>query len=147
HHEFNQCDPTGTVGLQDGFYVQNLRATDRLMTDGVRTEARRTLGFYDDTDLAFYYSLADQFAIGDRYFCSLLGPTIPNRMFLIAATAFGHIHTASSNAQSGGNDLVPPPGGYTPTTGTIFDRLDASGVTWKDYFHDLPQAGLFRPFD
>jgi phospholipase C len=135
HHEFNQCFPAASVGSNDGFYVQNLTAVDRLMTDGLRTQPERTMGFYDNTDLPFYYSLADQVAIGDRYFCSILGPTIPNRMYLMAATSFGHIHTT--------NDLVPPPGGNTPVTGNIFKSLNAANVTWKNYFHDVPQAGLF----
>ena len=135
HHEFNQCLPAASVGGNDGFYVQNLTAVDRLMTDGLRTHPERTMGFYDNGDVPFYYSLADQFAIGDRYFCSILGPTIPNRMYLMAATSFGHIHTT--------NDLVPPPGGNTPVTGNIFKSLNAHGITWKDYFHDLPQASIF----
>ena len=134
HHEFNQCDPAGTVGLSDGFYFQNRNATDRLMTDGVRAQPERALGFYDDTDFPFYYSLASTFAIGDRYFCSLLGQTIPNRMYLLAGTSFGHMQTAP--------DILPPPGGYTPQTGNIFKSLNAKGITWKDYFHDVPQAGV-----
>jgi len=51
------------------------------------------MGYWDGSDLPFYYSLASQFPIGDRYFCSVMGPTYPNRRFLIAATALGDVTT------------------------------------------------------
>src|SRR5262249_31647028 len=78
------------------------------------------------------------FAISDRYFASVLGPTFPNRSYLMAATSFGHLTT---------NDIFPPPGGYKPITGTIFDLMNRFGVTWADYFQDAPQAGSFLPGD
>ena len=35
---------------------------------------------------------------------------------------------------------------YKPITGTIFDLMEKQGVTWADYFQDVPQGGSFRPF-
>jgi len=55
----------------------------------------------------------------------------------LAATSFGHLKT---------NDRFPPPGGYKPVTGTIFDLLNANGVSWANYFQDVPQGGSFLPF-
>ena len=69
----------------------------------------------------FYYALAETFAIDDHYHCDVVGPTVPNRFYLMAATSFGHLTT---------NEIVPPAGGYKPITGTIFDKLDAAGITW-----------------
>src|SRR5207244_10944329 len=43
--------------------------------------------------------------------------------YLLAATSFGHIR----------NDLPPTPTDFVPPGGTIFERLDAAGVTWKVY--------------
>jgi hypothetical protein len=86
--------------------------------------------------LPFYYSLASVFPIADRYFCSLLGPTFPNRRYLMAATSMGMI-----------NDTVPGPTDY-PQNGTIFDRLHGAGVSWKDYFSlasIASQLALFPP--
>src|SRR5207302_6651602 len=80
---------------------------------------------------------AQKFAIDDRYFASLLGPTFPNRSYLMAATSFGHVTSA---------DTFPPPGGYKPITGTIFDLLTQNGVSWADYFQDAPQGASFLPF-
>jgi phospholipase C len=96
-----------------------------------------TMGFYNQDELPFYYDLAKNFAISDRFFCSVLGPTFPNRSYLLAATSFGHLTT---------NDDFPPPGGYRPITGTIFDLLEANHVAWVDYFQDVPQGGSFRDF-
>jgi phospholipase C len=80
-----------------------------------------SMGYWQKTDLPFYYSLASVYPIADRYFCSVLGQTFPNRRYLIAATSLGMI-----------NDTVPNPLDY-PANGTIFDRLHDAGVTWKDY--------------
>ena len=71
-----------------------------------------------------------------RYFASVPGPTFPNRSYLQAATSFGHLTT---------NDTFPPPGGYKPITGTIYDLLNSNNVTWGDYFQDAPQGGSFLP--
>jgi phospholipase C len=96
-----------------------------------------TMGFYNQDDLPYYYDLAQSFAISDRFFASVVGPTFPNRSYLVAATSFGHLTT---------NDTFPPPGGYKPITGTIFDLLEANHVSWADYFQDVPQGGAFRTF-
>jgi phospholipase C len=95
-----------------------------------------TMGYYIQTDLPFYYSLASTFAIDDRYFSSVLGPTFPNRSYLYAATSFGHVLAIP--------DEFPPPGGYKPITGTIFDLLDANHVSWVNYFSNVPASFSFR---
>ena len=89
------------------------------------------MGHFTGDQFPFYYSLATQFPIGDRYFCSLMGPTGPNRRFLLAATALG---LASDANEISATDAP---------NGTIFDRFDAHGITWRDYFPDLPTPGLF----
>ncbi len=92
------------------------------------------MGYYDDGDLPFYYDIAKTFAISDRYFCAVIGPTFPNRAYLVAGTSFGHLTTGE----------IITPGGYQPVTGTIYDRLDAAGITWVDYFTDLPFSLIFK---
>ncbi|HXT92231.1 MAG TPA: alkaline phosphatase family protein [Trebonia sp.] len=79
------------------------------------------MGYWQAADLPFYYSLYRQFPIADRYFCSLLGQTFPNRRYLLAATSIGMI-----------DDTTPATTDY-PANGTIFDQFDAHGITWKDY--------------
>jgi phospholipase C len=92
------------------------------------------MGYWTGEDLPFYYSLARQFPIADRYFCSVMAQTYPNRRFLIAGTALGDV---STNATGISPKDAP--------NGTIFDRLDAHGITWKDYYPDAPSVALFLP--
>jgi phospholipase C len=91
------------------------------------------MGYWERADLPFYYSMASVFPIADRYFCSVLGQTFPNRRYLMAATSLGMI-----------DDIPPSPFAY-PKNGTIFDRLHKAGVTWRDYYSVLPTIGLFPP--
>ena len=138
HHEINFFNGNFTLmqPLNDGFVRVNdvSEQPDLLGENAIEDD---TMGFYNQNEIPFYYDLAQKFAINDRYFSSLLGPTFPNRAFSMAATSFGHLST---------NEIVPPPGGYKPITGSIFDLMDAQGVTWVDYFQDLPQAADFRQF-
>jgi phospholipase C len=91
------------------------------------------MGYYSDADLPFYYDIAKTFAISDRYFCDVVGPTFPNRAYLIAGTSFGHLTTS---------EIVAFPG-YKPITGTLYAQLDAAGVSWVDYYSDLPYSLIF----
>ena len=62
----------------------------RRPNDGfVRASGPVAMRFWDKRDLPFTYSLASQFPIGQRYFCSTLGQTYPNRRFFFTGTASG----------------------------------------------------------
>jgi phospholipase C len=138
HREAGFLNPNKTLTnfLSDGFVRVN-DLTEQVDNGIENPTDDQTIGFYNQEDLPFYYDLAQKFAIDDRYFPSVLGPTFPNRSYLMAATSFGHLTT---------DDTFPPPGGYKPITGTIFDLFNTHGVSWADYFEDAPQAGSFLPF-
>jgi phospholipase C len=138
HSEANFLDPNATrfFSPNNGFVLVN-DATEQLDHGVENATEDQTMSFYNQDEIPFYYDLAQKFAISDRYFSSVLGPTFPNRSYLLAATSFGHVTTS---------DTFPPPGGYKPVTGTILDLLDQNQVTWGDYFQDAPQAGAFRNF-
>jgi phospholipase C len=138
HQEANYLNPDNTLGqsLSDGFVRVN-DLTEQIDNGMESPTDDQTMSFYNQNEIPFYYDLAQKFAISDRHFSSVLGPTFPNRSYLLAATSFGHLTT---------NDTLPPPGGYKPITGTIFDLLDKNGVTWADYFQDAPQGASFRIF-
>jgi phospholipase C len=89
------------------------------------------MGYWEQADQPFYYSMAGVFPIADRYFCSVLGQTYPNRRYLISATSIGQV-----------DDTTPALTDYPPN-GTIFDRLDAQGLSWKDYYTDLATVELY----
>jgi phospholipase C len=79
------------------------------------------MGYWSEDDLPFYYGLARTFPVADHWFSSCLGPTFPNRRFLIAGTAHGLIDDASY-------DLLD-----RPPAGTIFDLLSRHGISWANY--------------
>jgi len=138
HYEMNFSNPNSTLKtpLGNGFVRQNDLTEQH--DNGESSTDDQTISFYNQADLPFYYGLAQNFAIDDRQFASVLGPTFPNRSYLMAATSFGHLTT---------NDSIPPVVGYQPITSTIFDQLDKHGISWADYFEDTPQDGSFRPTD
>jgi phospholipase C len=90
-----------------------------------------SMGYWQEEDQPFYYSLAKIFPIADRYFASVLGQTYPNRRYLISATSIGQV-----------NDTTPALTDY-PAGGTIFDHLDAAKVSWRDYYTTLPTVALY----
>jgi len=79
------------------------------------------------------WALADGFASCDRYFCSVMGPTWPNRMYW---------HSGSSNGIMS-NDF--PSGGFTWPS--IHHRLDEAGVDWKYYYMDIPVLAIVDTLD
>src|SRR6202140_634479 len=135
HQEMNFLRPNSTrrFSLSDGFVRVNDK-TEQIDNGVENPTDDQTMGFYTQADIPFYYNLATQLSINARYFAPVLGPTFPNRSYLMAATSFGHLTTS---------DTFPPPGGYKPITGTIFDLLNRFGVSWADYIEDAPQAGSF----
>ncbi len=104
-------------GLMDNF----MKAGNAIGHSSIDPNGTRAIGYYDNTDLPYYYSLAFQFATSDRWFSSVLGPTDPNRMYAVGATSLGWTSTAS-----------PPSGGFPNFT--IFDLLDQAGISWKYYY-------------
>jgi len=94
-----------------------------------------TMGYYGSADLPFYYALAKHFTICDRYFCSVLGPTHPNRLLQMtgtldpAGTAGGPILVTNSNILTA-TDLAPE---FTCSWTTMPEVLTDAGVNWKVY--------------
>ncbi|HVN87688.1 MAG TPA: alkaline phosphatase family protein [Candidatus Binatia bacterium] len=89
------------------------------------------MGYWTGDDLPFYYGLARTFSLASRWFGSTLCQTYPNRRFLMAGTAAGIISTSSAAIQA------PP-----PPNGNIFERLDAFGISWRNYHTDLPSLAI-----
>jgi phospholipase C len=92
------------------------------------------LGYWTEADLPFYHGLATTFPVADRWFSSCLGPTFPNRRFLISGTAHGLI-----------DDLPWDMVDY-PEAGTIFDLLTSHDVSWVNYHAVSPAAVILRRF-
>jgi phospholipase C len=124
HQEIDNGKMDGFAKVNDGFDLSALpdasAAADPTLSSGARS-----LWWYDERDLPFYYKLASTFAIADHYHASVPGPTWPNRLFLYAATSFGETY----------NLLLPDLSGY-PYPGTpasVLDELEASQTKWMIY--------------
>jgi phospholipase C len=92
------------------------------------------MGYWDGTDIPFYYGLADTFPLCDRWFASVLGQTYPNRRFLLCGSALGSVNTIV------GESDIP-----RPKNGTIVEALNRYGISWRDYNTTLPSLFLFPP--
>ena len=85
------------------------------------------IGYYRRNDLDFFGQAVRDWTIADRYFCSLLGPTFPNRIYQHAAQTDRLTNTSVALC----------------TLPTIWDRLSDAGRTGRYYFHDLPFVALW----
>jgi phospholipase C len=82
------------------------------------------MGYYEERDIPFHRALADAFTICDRYFCSILGPTTPNRVMWETGTV-------DPNGGQGGPILTDAMNVNTWTP--YAESLTDAGVSWKFY--------------
>jgi phospholipase C len=114
-------------GKMDGFVT----ATERVVPAGDKTVP---MGYWTERELPFYHGLARTFPLADRWFSSCLGPTFPNRRFLLAGTADGLVDDLPVNLLG------------QPAAGTIFDLLTANGISWANYHRVASDQSRFRRF-
>src|SRR4051794_15663739 len=122
----SHCQPDGVGQSWRSTHLQ----IDGGRMDGFAETTPDAMLYWDEPDIPFYYSLASTFCLANRWFGSAPCQTYPNRRFLLAGTAFGLISTDTSKVFE------------DPPNGTIFDRLDKHGISWKDYFTDVPATGV-----
>ncbi|MDN3351048.1 alkaline phosphatase family protein [Actinomadura sp. DC4] len=91
--------------------------------DGVN--APYVMGFHTREDIPFQFALAESFTVCDRYFCSVLGPTWPNRLYLMSGTI--DPGGTSGGPVTGNADKVPYAWRTYP------EALTEAGVGWKVY--------------
>ena len=92
---------------------------------------------YDPPQLPVLNALATEFALCDRWFSSVPGPTWPNRFFLHAASS-GGLDGSPSGLTSFGNVAFD---GYTFANGSVFDLLDDNCIEWRIFAGDsFPQV-------
>jgi phospholipase C len=106
-------------GRMDGFL--------RSQSDGF------SIGYYEEADVPFIPHAAKAFTTFDRFFCSLLGPTYPNREYMHAAQSYGMMDNSLPVSSSGL--------GFPDTT--IFNALSKAGVSNRYFYTDLPLSALW----
>ena len=91
------------------------------------------LGYYNQQDIPYYYDLATFFPTSDAWHSPILANTIPNRMYLMAGTSFGHQY--------------PDASGHPPYSArTIFRALNDANVSWLYYYRDGVFLANFADF-
>ena len=127
-HMPTTCQLSGAPGQE---WTTSHVAYDNGAMDGfVRGSGAVAMGYWTGADLPFTYSLASKFPIADRWFCSVLGQTDPNRRFLIAGTSGGMVDDVNIASQAA---LLTE-----TVNGTIFQRLSTYGIDWANYASSFP---------
>ena len=117
--------------LMDGF-VHTAEGYDKScalsgICSGVFTKplnGQLAMGYYDQGFLNYYYYMASQFALSDRWFSPVASKSIDNRI----ATFTGGT-TQGLVKDPGGDDHLPQ-----LDIPNIFEELDKAGVSWKVYY-------------
>jgi phospholipase C len=92
-----------------------------------------SIGYYAEQDLPFLPAAARAFTTFDRFFCSLLASTYPNREYMHAAQSYG----VTDNA------LPIGPGSLGFPDSTIFSALAAKGISNRYFYTDIPVSALW----
>ncbi len=88
------------------------------------TAGQRAMAYYDEGLLNYYYYMASQFALSDRWFSPISSKSTPNRIAtLTGGTTQGLVR------DPGVDDRLPQLGAQT-----IFQKLSGAGVSWKVYY-------------
>jgi phospholipase C len=134
---FNAENPSSDTPLMDGFVIGAASATPGAPGTNPTIPDKqgiRAMGFYTAQDLEYHYWLATQFGVADHWFSPAPSRTDPNRYFLVGATSGGYAYPIAGTE----------PSIHAPT---IFDRLEAAGVSWKIYSNELyTSAAAFTGF-
>ena len=131
--------PTRAINM-DGFVHTAEGFAKSGSGSGVFTDltGRRAMGYYMDTDstganpeLNYYYYMASQFALSDRWFSPVSSKSIPNRLAVISGgTSQGYVF------DPGADDQAPQLGAKT-----VFELLDSAAVSWKIYYSHTDADG------
>jgi phospholipase C len=87
--------------------------------------------YFADGELPALHALAKKFAVCDRWFSSLPGPTWPNRFFVHSGTSIGRVSMPEGIFDANLH-------WYDQTT--LYDRLNEKGIDWRIYYGDVPQS-------
>ena len=123
HVDWNLNAPLSTKPALNGYVWTAAHDARNNQPPFYDTHGRRVMGYYDETDLNYYYYMASQFAISDRWFAPVMTRTSPNREYLLAATSQGYAYPVGSNSKD--QNLL--------TAKTIFEALQDAGISWKIY--------------
>jgi phospholipase C len=112
-------------GRMDGFvYAQ----------DYYNLNGTMAMGYYDRTDLPYYWDYADNYVLADNFYSSLMGPSLPNHLYIASGTSGGIVGNSGQTLTSGGTGV----GQLDLTWATLAEELTNSSVTWAWYTGESP---------
>jgi len=100
-----------------------------------KDKAAEVMEMFTPDKLPILTSLVENYALFDQLHASVPGPTWPNRLFALSGTSMGCTKT-SSFYRCG--ELTPFP------QKTIYDSVEEAGLTWRNYFSDVPWEFFFE---
>ena len=112
------CVDEQLAGGNAGFVANYVRTR----TDPAFAGDAIVMGYHDAAQLPVYDFLARRYCVCDRWFCSVRGPTFPNRLYAAAGRA------------AGSRDNASPP---TYDLSTFVRHLDAAGASWRWYSPEI----------
>nr|WP_121269499.1 phospholipase C, phosphocholine-specific [Pedobacter schmidteae] len=140
HVDINKTKITWQGGLPHSWNDQVAARNNGRYDKWVPVKSAMSLGFYDRTDVPFYYAMADAFTICDHHFCSSLTGTTPNRLFFWTGTIRpeqnGKSIAAVNNSQAESRDDV-----YIDWH-TFPELLEDNNISWKIYQNELWTSDL-----
>ena len=106
--------------------------------DGFVTGERSilTMGYYDRSDIPYYWDYADQFVLDDNFFSSMMGPSFPNHLYIVSGTN-GPVNMANRWILNGG--VIDNPAsnfnwqGVTLNWATLAEELSNASIPWIWY--------------
>jgi phospholipase C len=125
-----RTDGEDDTSLDHGWQSQHQAAADGVHNGWVAAKGPAAMAYLGDADIPFHRALADAFTLCDAYHCSVLGPTTPNRLYLLSGTI--------DPAGRAGGPVTENPADYRPVLGwqTYPEFLSAHGVSWRVYAND-----------
>jgi phospholipase C len=121
-HDRAHFDVARNGGAMNGFVAAQ---SSRAATNNL------TMGHYQPSDLRYYWNLANEYVLFDHFFSASAGSSRANHLFWTTGTSGA---LAADAIPAGGLGNLP----------TIFDRLEAAGVSWKFYVQNYDPRATFR---
>jgi phospholipase C len=143
NHSFGPFVQEWNYGAMNGFSAQVAYSVANPTTKpdgssypGGTVPGSCVMGYYAANDIAYRWSLAQNFLLCDTYFCSQMGSTAPNRMMLMAGTV---IDPSLFNQQQWMLSETYP--ANDPMLGNPDTQGTAASYPWQSYFGMIGSTG------
>jgi phospholipase C len=125
-HEFDDVQRQ-MVGNNSGFVKDFVMAHPNCKDE----DKQMIMAYYADGTLPVLHTLAKNFAVCDRWFSSMPGPTWPNRLFVHSGTCKGHVKMPSG---------IFDPNWHLYDQTTVYERLSDRNISWRIYHQGEAQS-------